>query len=211
MTLVFFLSRIVWGQYSSYFVFKDMYTAYTTGHSGAHSLNATTIAGNDAGQRKHRSGDIGLYYDEAAQKHAFMGEEFLPLWLPLIYLASNLVLNALNVFWFYKMIETIRARFDPPFGTKGKVDEKRVGQWQPADPEERRKAVIERVMGAPIQGQSVDELHQAGKASVAAGRKMAEEALDGGVDVSRGVYADGHKSVEVTGTQRRSARSRRKA
>lgn len=43
----------------------------------------------------------------------FAGDEYLPLWLALIYLASNLVLNALNFFWFAKMIDAMRKRFTP--------------------------------------------------------------------------------------------------
>jgi hypothetical protein len=35
------------------------------------------------------------------------------------YLAANVVLQCLNFFWFSKMVETIRKRFAPPFGTKG--------------------------------------------------------------------------------------------
>lgn len=38
----------------------------------------------------------------------------MPLWLGLTYLASNLVLNALNIYWFGKMIDTIRKRFEAP-------------------------------------------------------------------------------------------------
>lgn len=36
----------------------------------------------------------------------------LPPYLPYIYAAGNLALNALNVYWFYKMIASIRSRFD---------------------------------------------------------------------------------------------------
>ena len=47
----------------------------------------------------------------------------LPVWVGAVYLASNVVLTALNVFWFGKMIQTVRARFEPPWGTKA-VEEK---------------------------------------------------------------------------------------
>lgn len=40
-------------------------------------------------------------------------EEFLPLWLAVTYLGSNLVLNALNFYWFAKMIDALRKRFVP--------------------------------------------------------------------------------------------------
>ena len=41
-----------------------------------------------------------------------------PLWLAALYAAANVTLNVLNVYWFGKMIETIRKRFDKPWGTK---------------------------------------------------------------------------------------------
>ena len=40
-------------------------------------------------------------------------EEFLPLWLAVTYLGSNLILNALNFYWFAKMIDALRKRFVP--------------------------------------------------------------------------------------------------
>jgi hypothetical protein len=43
----------------------------------------------------------------------FAGEEYIPLWLGFIYLFSNLVLNALNFYWFGKMIKAMRKRFTP--------------------------------------------------------------------------------------------------
>ena len=48
----------------------------------------------------------------------FADGQSVPLWLAFAYLASNLVLNGLNWFWFTKMIETLRKRFDPPLGTR---------------------------------------------------------------------------------------------
>ena len=43
----------------------------------------------------------------------FAGQEYLPLWLAIVYLGSNLVLNTLNFFWFGKMIDAMRKRFRP--------------------------------------------------------------------------------------------------
>ena len=34
------------------------------------------------------------------------------MWLAMTYLGSNVVLNSLNFYWFGKMIETVRKRFD---------------------------------------------------------------------------------------------------
>jgi hypothetical protein len=199
LTSSFFCCRIVWGLYNSFYIFKAIFTAYSTvaNHSAEPGL-----LGNDGFERTKRSNDISIYYDEAGQDRAFMGEKYLPLWLPIVYLASNLVLNALNIWWFGKMIATIRSRFDPPFGTKGVG--KPVKHWEPE--EKLRKAK--------------NQLTGTGGGSVKAARERAEQVMgaaaadpdpDQKIEVERGVFADGHKSVEVTGTTRRSARSRRKA
>jgi hypothetical protein len=37
----------------------------------------------------------------------------LPIWLIILYLGSNTVLNFLNLYWFSKMIRTVRNRFKP--------------------------------------------------------------------------------------------------
>lgn len=52
----------------------------------------------------------------------FAGAEYLPLWLALTYLASNLVLNTLNFFWFGKMIDAMRKRFVPAKKEKQKLE-----------------------------------------------------------------------------------------
>lgn len=148
--------------------------------------------------------------DPIAQTTAFNYEQYTPLWIPLVYLASNLVLNSLNVFWFGKMIETIRTRFEPPFGTKGVGPDK--VHYQPVDPDEQDSDLG---IGAP--GKVMERDVPEGKGSVKAARRKAEEALNGPVGtvgdtkVERGVYEDGHTSLEVTGSARKSARSRRKA
>ncbi|KAK3068949.1 hypothetical protein LTR53_013087 [Teratosphaeriaceae sp. CCFEE 6253] len=206
LTGSFFCARIVWGLYSSFHTFNDLYMAYAAGHNDPSRLaqylafNATDAASaHDSYARTKMSGDRSLYYDAKAQETAFMGDLYFPLWLPAIYLASNLTLNALNIWWFYKMVATIRKRFDPPWGTKGIGAD--VVHYEPLSKEER-----DRIAG----------LHGQGKGSVNAARVKAEKAMEkggkDGVEVARGLYADGHQSIEVTGTTtRRSARSRRKA
>lgn len=44
----------------------------------------------------------------------FAKNEFCPLWLAMIYLGSNIVLNTLNFYWFGKMIDAVRKRFVTP-------------------------------------------------------------------------------------------------
>ena len=101
------------------------------------------------------------------------------------------------------MISTIRSRFPPPMGTKGTSHA--VEHWEPSGQTKVEK--------------EAEELHRAGKGSVAAAQLKAEQVLSGGVEVDgtpevrRGVYADGHKSIEISGTTKTksAARSRRKA
>lgn len=111
LIFTFFSCRLVWGIVNSVIVFHDMYSAFRSG-------SITT--------------DMSLYPDVISQRLSgvlkdendlfrFTAGRPLPLWLALSYLFANLTLNSLNVYWMGKMVETIRKRFDPPFGTKGVV------------------------------------------------------------------------------------------
>lgn len=110
----FFGCRLVWGALNSYWVFQDMWQAFQHGH---------LIGDSDLGLRLGLNQPAKPLTTENSAPVSdimrFAGDRHLPLWLPLSYLASNIVLNLLNYYWFGKMIETIRKRFDPPFGTKG--------------------------------------------------------------------------------------------
>ncbi|KAF2749776.1 DUF887-domain-containing protein [Sporormia fimetaria CBS 119925] len=101
LLLTFFSARLVFGTYQSIRVFTDIYTALTS-DGFAYELDG-----------KHATGA----HDADIMQFA-MHERHVPLWLAGCYLASNLTLNGLNWFWFGKMIETLRKRFDPPFGTR---------------------------------------------------------------------------------------------
>ncbi|KAF2849922.1 DUF887-domain-containing protein [Plenodomus tracheiphilus IPT5] len=108
LLFTFFSCRIVWGSYQSVRVFGDVYRAYNAGAVALSDpqfgkLNNSTLVGN-AGFKN----DVLLFADG----------QTVPLWLAGAYLASNIILNGLNWFWFGKMIQTLRSRFDPPLGTK---------------------------------------------------------------------------------------------
>lgn len=108
LLVTFFSCRIIWGTYQSIRVFSDVYRAYTAG--------PFTLSDPPSGKLNHNT-----TVANAAFKHnvlQFAQGQTVPLWLAGTYLASNLILNGLNWFWFGKMIETLRKRFDPPFGTK---------------------------------------------------------------------------------------------
>ncbi|KAL5118563.1 hypothetical protein ACEQ8H_003578 [Pleosporales sp. CAS-2024a] len=107
----FFSCRLLWGTYNSFLVFGDVWRAYT---AGACTLSDPAFA------KPNKSNSTTLGTD-AAFKHdvlQFAEGQTVPLWLTAAYLASNLTLNGLNWFWFAKMIETLRKRFDPPLGTR---------------------------------------------------------------------------------------------
>ncbi|KAH7383170.1 TLC domain-containing protein [Pyrenochaeta sp. MPI-SDFR-AT-0127] len=108
LLFTFFSCRIVWGTYQSVRVFSDIYTAYTAG--------AVTLADPEFGKLSNSTivGNAGFKHDVLQ----FAEGQTVPLWLAGAYLASNLTLNGLNWFWFGKMIETLRKRFDPPLGTR---------------------------------------------------------------------------------------------
>ena len=51
--------------------------------------------------------------DGATEVMRFAGDGTVPIWLAFTYLGANVTLNALNFYWFGKMIETVRKRFQP--------------------------------------------------------------------------------------------------
>lgn len=216
LVLTFFSCRIVWGIYSSTWVFHDMFHLVRTGHSDF-------VLRVPSGQLKTYSTNelLRIARDREGQSTAFNYEHFTPVWIPIVYLLSNLVLNSLNIFWFGKMIQTIRTRFEPPWGTKG-VGPDQV-PYQPVISEdedsdlgigEPGKVKEKEVLAADG---AVDEPKTpAGKGGVKAARQKAEDALNGGVEtlgntrVAKGTDDEGRATVEVSGTARKSVRSRRK-
>jgi len=111
LLFTFFGCRLVWGTYQSVRVYQDVWAAlhHEPAAAGIHfdALNNGTASSLEAAAGK-----------SAAPIHGdmmrFAGEEFVPLWLAFTYLGSNVVLNTLNFYWFGKMIETVRKRFQPP-------------------------------------------------------------------------------------------------
>lgn len=208
----FFGCRLVWGIYSSIWVFRDMYWVVRDGHTDfaarVPSGQIQTLSVQDL---------LAISRDPHAQTEAFNREQYLPLWIPIVYLASNLVLNTLNVFWFGKMIETIRTRFDPPLGTKGVGPEKI--HYQPVNKDgDFESDEVDSDLGVGEPGKKKEHEPVKPKGSVKAARQKAEQAMNGGIEpidgdvrVQQSVLSDGGQSVDVSGSQRRSARSRRKA
>ena len=98
---MFFSCRLVWGTYQSLRVYQDVWRAFQ-------SNNSTILLGSPIAPATAPS------VDERAEVMRFTQDLAVPVWLAVIYLGSNVVLNTLNFYWFSKMIETVRKRFEPP-------------------------------------------------------------------------------------------------
>ncbi|CAK7265830.1 hypothetical protein SEPCBS57363_001778 [Sporothrix epigloea] len=101
----FFSCRLIYGTYMSAWVYHDMWKAVWDGPSvdwvnNPAALNPSHVRAPSAGQGP------------------------IPLWLFLMYVASNVTLNSLNVYWFFKMIAAVRKRFEPTPGEKSTNAEK---------------------------------------------------------------------------------------
>jgi hypothetical protein len=144
----FFCCRLVWGTYQSIRVFGDVYNAY---HAGPIAFLDPNVASMNNGTAVN----LGLKTDMLQ----FAEGQSVPLWLAGAYLASNLTLNGLNWFWFAKMIETLRKRFDPPLGTrKPEINE-------PAHVPEDEKVLIEGIHVATPAALSTNEAEYFGNPS----------------------------------------------
>lgn len=51
----------------------------------------------------------------------FSGAQVLPPWLAFVYLAANTLLSALNFYWFWLMIATVRKRFSASEKRRDKI------------------------------------------------------------------------------------------
>ncbi|KAK0717109.1 TLC domain-containing protein [Lasiosphaeria miniovina] len=108
----FFSCRLVWGSYQSVLVYADMWRAVRR------SPDALYVAAAAAANAASNSMFLP-FADPDANMMAFVtaaAEQPVPVWLALVYVASNIILNTLNWHWFFKMITAVRKRFDPPKG-----------------------------------------------------------------------------------------------
>lgn len=119
LIFVFFTARLCYGTYQSFSVAYDVYTAMR--------LSATDVVLAEAPFSKGVATEPST--NELAEILRFYDRSSIPLWLPAVYLGSNLVLNGLNWYWFGKMITTIKARFDPD--AKKVAEQKRLEHEEP--------------------------------------------------------------------------------
>jgi hypothetical protein len=86
LLMVFFCCRLVWGAYSSFNIYRDVWNAL---HFNG---QVTKLSTNEEMMR-------------------FGGDRLLPMWLVVLYMGGHVTLQALNVFWFGKMIAAVKKRF----------------------------------------------------------------------------------------------------
>ncbi|KAK0718805.1 TLC domain-containing protein [Apiosordaria backusii] len=100
LLVVFFCCRLVWGTYQSAVVYVDMWRAVQRGPDAGYIAAAFEKGGSGVGVDENV-----MYFAREAGP--------VPLWLAGIYVASNVTLNALNWYWYFKMISAVRKRFEP--------------------------------------------------------------------------------------------------
>jgi TLC domain len=95
----FFVCRVLWGNYQSICIYSDVWTALHTPRFYPQIVKDNSIFAypNIPGSRSNSEYGFGK-----------MG---LPMWLVYAYLGSNTILNFLNIYWFAKMIQALRKRF----------------------------------------------------------------------------------------------------
>ena len=114
---VFFSCRLIWGTYQSLRVYQDVW----------HMMHLNLQSGpvlREIRESPHssifvpRDGQLCLgqasciVAQSEVMKFTETQSQAIPFWLAMVYLTCNLTLNTLNFYWFGKMIETVRRRFD---------------------------------------------------------------------------------------------------
>jgi hypothetical protein len=89
-------SRLVWGSYQSWMIYKDIWRAWhNTEPYGTECLKYSL----------HQYIGAGLEVPTTCRA--------LPGWLAILYVGANTALTALNFYWYSKMVAAVRKRFVP--------------------------------------------------------------------------------------------------
>ena len=112
----FFSCRIIWGTWQSALVYRDMWAALKqtwAAKAASSSLEPVNISAQVFAARSHVSCTDPLCAKANAEVSEFAQYTAggLRTWLVATYVASNLVLNSLNYYWFSKMIDAVMKRF----------------------------------------------------------------------------------------------------
>lgn len=97
LLFTFFSCRLIYGTYSSFRVYRDVWSAINI-NPDMKALNLPTMS------FAHPDSTV-------------------PMWIGVAYLASNVTLNSLNFYWFFMMIRAVRKRFVPAAESEEKVQE----------------------------------------------------------------------------------------
>ncbi|KAI9807140.1 MAG: hypothetical protein M1825_005858 [Sarcosagium campestre] len=179
----FFFCRLLWGTYQSLRVYQDVWAALQSPGPVGSLVGVTDAASDPLSSSQSPATDAVLKHAFDPTNTAvmrFAGPQTVPFWLATTYLASNVVLNTLNFYWFGKMIEAVRKRFRGP-KAKSKVTPTptSIKKLEPKEPKEKRE-------GSSDDDDDDAEIktHQNGAAlspSTGAGAKLAPE-LDSGAE-----------------------------
>lgn len=114
----FFTSRLVWGTWQSAAVYMDMFKALRQTWSSPSSV--LEIFQARAATATACADETCLRANTEVYKFSDYAANGVPAWLVFTYVASNLVLNSLNYYWFSKMIDAVMKRFREPAAAKEK-------------------------------------------------------------------------------------------
>lgn len=97
LLFTFFSCRLIYGTYSSFRVYRDVWSAINV-NPDMKALNLPTMS------FAHPDSTV-------------------PMWIGITYLASNVTLNSLNFYWFFMMIRAVRKRFVSTAESEEKIQE----------------------------------------------------------------------------------------
>jgi hypothetical protein len=178
---VFFSCRLIWGTWQSIIVYSDMWTALQqTWNASSGPLTEPVNINANVFQLTRSS----MCIDETCARANAEISQFkeysaagVPTWLVLTYVLSNIVLNFLNYFWFFKMVETVLKRFRTPeaSGAKAGVPEKKGESAESDGP--AQDIILEAAAGLETEGTTLPE-HASGDVSLGANEELRKRRVD---------------------------------
>ncbi|KAJ5947116.1 hypothetical protein N7466_000131 [Penicillium verhagenii] len=163
---VFFSCRLIWGTWQSVVVYSDMWTALQ--HTWKGSSGPLTEPIDIMANVFQLTRDGNMCVDETCARANAQISQFkeytsagVPTWLVSTYVVSNLILNFLNYFWFFKMVETVLKRFRTPEASKEKTEASGEKKGQSAKSQDltpdlilQAAAELEQAEGSPMREQA---------------------------------------------------------
>ncbi|RMZ91699.1 hypothetical protein DV736_g1075, partial [Chaetothyriales sp. CBS 134916] len=109
LLVTFFCSRLLWGTFQSFSVFNDVWNVMQATKPGVQDVLSIFVPrdlelclGDKSCVKAHA--EVMKYAAVAVSRP-------VPAWMALTFLTSNMILHTLNFYWFGRMIETVRKRF----------------------------------------------------------------------------------------------------